>query len=282
MTATAPMNPLLKDSEEAGKRTGPLGSVVVVAVCLAVGQALSWVVLKVVDVDSGSVTESGLSNVIAFAPTAVLLALWVVLRERRPFPSLGFRGRGKGRKVLIGLATAVVGLIVLNVAVSAAAGGGAEDGTDTDTSAPPLSLLLLLITFAVQAPTEEMLFRGYLLPVFSNRWGAAAGVLLSSALFGLAHLVNTGATAAYALITFALGLSLSLWALADGSLWRSCAFHTVWNWAPTALSSGEGEGSAHEVAGLDGGTLTAVVCVLLLVAASALWSYRRSLRRRRA
>lgn len=274
MTTARPLNPPV-DASGGSRRsaTGPLAAVLVVAVCLTIGLSFAWLILRAVGADPDSRAGTGWGNVLGFAPAAVLLGLWVVRREQRPFSALRLSGPGIARKLLLGVATAIVGLVVLNVVAGAVGAGSDQEG---GAAAALPQALLLLVTFAVQAPTEELLFRGFLLPVLCRRWGMAAGVLLTSALFGLAHLVNPDAPPVYALLTFLLGLALALWTLADGNLWRACAFHTVWNWAPTALG-GDDSGNAS---GLDAATVTSVACVLALLAACALWSFRRSLRRR--
>ncbi|SFE05884.1 hypothetical protein SAMN05216251_101341 [Actinacidiphila alni] len=276
MTVTAGRKPLLASSADAGRQPGPLRAVLVAAVCLAVGQALGWWVVRETGLRSDSHGANAVFNVVAFAPTALLLVLWVTRWERRPFASLGFRGPRGLRRAVVGVITAIAGLLVLNLAVSAVGGGGDSGSGATATA---VQAAFLLASFAVQAPTEELLFRGYLLPALGHRWGATGGVLFSSALFGAVHLVNAGATPQYALLTFLLGLCLAYWALADGSLWRPAAFHTVWNWAPSALSSGDTTENGNGAKGLDGPTVTAAALVLLLIAATALWSYRRARRR---
>jgi uncharacterized protein len=51
-----------------------------------------------------------------------------------------------------------------------------------------LFYLLIFISAVVIAPlTEEFLFRGVFLHRFSNKWGIAAGIVISSMLFGLSH-----------------------------------------------------------------------------------------------
>ncbi|NJP64733.1 CPBP family intramembrane glutamic endopeptidase [Streptomyces spiramenti] len=278
MTETARSEPLALDREQPGRRAGPALALLVVAVCLVVGQLLARLILRSSGVDGDSLAGLGLFNVVAFGPTAALLAAWVVFGERRPLSVLGLRGGSRYRKIAAGVGTALVGLVVLNVAVSALGPGTDAAGEGSAPSVTAWQMALLLVTFAVQAPTEELLFRGYLLPALRERWGVAAGVLLSSALFAAAHMANPGATAAYALLTFLLGVSLALWTLADGNLWRACAFHTVWNWAPAALGSGDGDGGTQDGAALEGGTLAAAAVVLALIALGALWAYRRSVR----
>jgi uncharacterized protein len=52
-----------------------------------------------------------------------------------------------------------------------------------------VSYILLLVVVSIIAPVcEEIFFRGFLFQGFKKRWGVAAGILISSALFSAAHL----------------------------------------------------------------------------------------------
>ena len=84
---------------------------------------------------------------------------------------------------------------------------------------------VLFFTLAVLAPCfEELMFRGFLLPWSSDRWGAGWGLALSSLLFGFIHLQP------WALPMLAsLGLVLGLAVRKSGSLWTSILVHGCWN-----------------------------------------------------
>ena len=53
---------------------------------------------------------------------------------------------------------------------------------------------LSLLTYFVQGPAEEVLFRGWLLPVIGARYRPWIGVLVSSLIFSLAHAGSHGIT----------------------------------------------------------------------------------------
>ncbi|WNI21456.1 type II CAAX endopeptidase family protein [Streptomyces sp. ITFR-16] len=263
-------NTLVRESEQARRPVGPVLSVLVAAVCLGAGQAIGWFVLKGTGYDAGSNAGLITSCLAAFVPTLILIGLWVTAVERRQLWTLGFRARRPVWKILLGAGTALAFLILLNIVGSIVGrGGGGDDGTEL----PALGVgLVLLAAFAVQASTEEVVFRGFLLPRFTARWGMTVGVLGSSALFAAAHMINLRAPLTYIAMTFLLGVAFGLWALADGALWRTCAFHTVWNWLPSLLD-GSGDGTAAD---FTTGTTVATFAVLALVVLGALWSFRRS------
>jgi membrane protease YdiL (CAAX protease family) len=88
-----------------------------------------------------------------------------------------------------------------------------------------LALLCYGFTAVVLAPLfEETIFRGVLLPVLSRRLGSLWGVVLSSAVFGLAHL-SIGELPPL----FVLGLLLGWLRLSSGRLSASIWLHTLWN-----------------------------------------------------
>jgi hypothetical protein len=84
----------------------------------------------------------------------------------------------------------------------------------------------LMIT--VIAPIcEEFIFRGFLFPVLWKKWGFAAGVLISSILFGLLHATGTPVALLLPLMILAVVLCfLRAW---SGSLLPGIALHSFNN-----------------------------------------------------
>ncbi len=78
---------------------------------------------------------------------------------------------------------------------------------------------------AILAPlVEEIFFRGFLFQGFRARYGWVPGLLLSSAIFGLAHLDPV------ALIpTFILGCVLAYLYQRSNSIWPSVSLHVLVN-----------------------------------------------------
>ena len=87
------------------------------------------------------------------------------------------------------------------------------------------ALLCFGFTAVVLAPLfEETLFRGTLLPVVGRRFGAAAGVLISAAVFAIAHL-SLGEL--LPLLVLGIGLGWLRW---NGGRLGSCVLmHALWN-----------------------------------------------------
>ena len=90
-------------------------------------------------------------------------------------------------------------------------------------------LLLNLLTLAVAALAEEVAFRGYPFRRLIQAIGPTGATIALSLLFGLAHILNPGATGASTLVTALAGLLLSLAWLRTHGLWLGWGFHFAWN-----------------------------------------------------
>jgi membrane protease YdiL (CAAX protease family) len=100
------------------------------------------------------------------------------------------------------------------------------------------ALVLALVAKIQPALIEEVIFRGYLFQVISSRRGMRAAVLLSSFLFGLAHLASFDETTTWwmAIIsTFLAGLVFAQAYLVRMTLWLPIGIHYAWHIAGRLL-----------------------------------------------
>lgn len=163
---------------------------------------------------------------------AVLAAIALVARliERRPLAAAGLWGPRALRDLGLGLAggalliSAVIGLLAL-------AGWYRVDGLGWATLPAQLSgLLQALALFLFVAVFEEALFRGVIFRTIEELLGSWAALLLSSALFGAAHLANPAATSASAAaIAIEAGLLLGAAYMLTRTLWLPIGIHWAWN-----------------------------------------------------
>jgi len=78
---------------------------------------------------------------------------------------------------------------------------------------------------------EELLFRGVIQAALADRLGAAAGLVIASAIFGLAHAVST----TYAVLAALIGLYLGWLWLATGNLLVPITAHAVYDFLALVL-----------------------------------------------
>ncbi|OLM18587.1 MULTISPECIES: CPBP family intramembrane glutamic endopeptidase [unclassified Pseudonocardia] len=272
-------------SSTAARGRRVVGAIVVAVAVIALGQLLWHAVRPVYGLERGGIAESAAFDLTAFPAALLALLVWLRLAERRPLTDLRLHPVPRPvRSVLIGAALAVALLLLTNVIMSLAGSvvgvGGGDDVADPAGPGPGAGLASgLLAVTAVQASTEELVYRGYLMSSLLRDLGTYPAVLLSSLAFGLSHAFNTGASVGYVAATFALGVLLGFIALGPGGLWMSCAFHTAWNAAQSIPSAGE-PGSEQDGSGVGAGDLIWVfVAAVLCYAVVAALLLRRSARR---
>ena len=94
---------------------------------------------------------------------------------------------------------------------------------------PILIFIKILIFFVFQGLFEEILFRGYLMPMFTKVIGIKFTIILLSFLFTCIHLLNPNLSIIGLTNVFLAGVTFSLIYYYTGNLWLVGAMHTLWN-----------------------------------------------------
>lgn len=101
------------------------------------------------------------------------------------------------------------------------------------------------------AVIEEIIFRGVVFRILEERAGTVAALVLSSALFGAIHLVNTNATLLGTLsIALTGGIMLAAAYVVTRSLWLPIGLHFAWNFTHAGIFGVVLSGSATPPHGL--------------------------------
>lgn len=195
--------------------------------------------------------ELSLLLVFSFGPLFLILWGWLVLFEKRSLWTLGLEGGQVIYKYLRGLLVGVL-MFAASIGISAALGYIAFESGDPQTQGIGAldEVLILFVGWMVQGAGEEVLTRGWLLQVIGSRYNAIVGIVLSSLLFAVLHLLNPNVSEIAMLNLFLFGVFAALYALYEGGLWGVFSIHSAWNWA-------QGNLFGFEVSGLEGvgGTL---------------------------
>jgi hypothetical protein len=177
------------------------------------------------------VVQSLVMNVSMFLTMIVGIGLWVRFACRRSFSTLGWERSPSALPRAVRGACVSMLMVGVVVGLSVARGASFSPGLIQQIGVAAVGLRFLsLLSFLVQGPAEETLFRGWLLPVIGARHRPWIGVVASSMLFSLAHAFNTGIALLGFVNLFLFGLCAALYALRDGGLWGPGAWHGVWNW----------------------------------------------------
>lgn len=179
----------------------------------------SFALLKIVTPRTPSYFLGGLT----VAVLAILIYLaarrWIEWRANDELPLEAF-----GREVPLGLLIGAA-LFTLMTGIVALLGGFSVERING------MGALWAMLAMAVTSGTiEEILFRGILLRHIEAMLGTWAALAITSALFGLAHLSNPGASlfAAFA-IAMEAGILLGAAYLWKRRLWIPIGIHAAWN-----------------------------------------------------
>ncbi len=159
-----------------------------------------------------------------------VVAIWKYVDHRNPL-SLGLRRELAVPRWLRGAftGTLIMSAVVLGWFVLV---DGATLTRNDDQPRAAMALITGFIAFFVQGPSEEVLFRGYVLENVRAKWGVRWGIGVSALAFSLLHAPNSG----FGLLPFInlllFGVATALWKLRvdAGQLWGVFAIHTMWNW----------------------------------------------------
>jgi membrane protease YdiL (CAAX protease family) len=151
--------------------------------------------------------------------------------EALPFRALGaWFTEGWLKHLMLGLA---LGAVTIGVAVAIPLVSGALTFTvDIANSREAIakSLLVSLGIFIVAAASEEAFFRGYVLQTLNRAGYGLLAIIVTSAFFGVFHLLNPEPTLISTTNTALAGVWFGFAYLKTRDLWFPFGIHLIWNW----------------------------------------------------
>lgn len=159
--------------------------------------------------------------------------LFVKKVEKRPFSSIGLRQSAPIPKYIKGGMIAVIMQLIFFCTM---VGLGYAKVSDVFINKGGMAVntlgyvLLFLVLFLFQGAVEEMMTRGWVLPILSKYYGVWPAILLTSLLFGGMHLFNDHVAILPVINIVLYGIFASLYAIHDGGLWGVFGNHAIWNW----------------------------------------------------
>ncbi len=214
---------------------------------------------------------------------AAFVAMWIMgFVEGHPVWNYGFQAPNRGRNLLVGLGTGIVGLSILMGLLVAA--GAYKPGPPMLQGSESIQWgLFWALTFVGVALSEESIIRSYPLFSLSQGIGFWPAAILLSLLFGAGHLGNSGEEWIGIANAMLAGLVFSYSVKWTGSLWWAIGLHLTWDWGESFFFGVADSGSiAHHHflsfqplgagwlsgggVGPEGSVLAAVILLLLAVA----------------
>ena len=164
----------------------------------------------------------------SFVFILLLFIFWVKFIEKNPLSTLGFVKKNwlkyLGWGILLSLLQ--MGVIALVYQVS-----GIGTFELNELSLEPILFILGLFPFwLLQGGTEEVATRGWLLTRIAARANIPLAIAISSSLFGILHLGNSGVTFLSVLNIVLDGVLAGLLLIYTDSIWLVVAQHGTWNY----------------------------------------------------
>jgi hypothetical protein len=251
-----------------------------VLMATAIGVALVAATLRWHPQGAGRLWQGWLSELALFlAVTAASLLMARI--EKRPWGNYGLPARAAfGKNFWVGALWGFLWLTMMMLVMRAGGvfyfGGLAVHGVRILRFAAFYGLLFLTVGFF-----EESAMRGYAQFTLTQGIGFWPAAILLSALFGAAHLGNSGEAWLGILAAALIGLFLCLTLRRTGTLWFAVGFHASWDWGESYFYSVPDSGamvpghllnsSFHGSRWLTGGSVGPEGSALVLVIIALMW-----------
>lgn len=161
-----------------------------------------------------------------------LVATYIVkvLIFKIPEVTLGYTDRGIVKDSLLGWGLGIilvgVGFVILYIFDQIEI-----EGIDFS----PFYFFGFIIFFIVQSFSEEIIFRGFLIPMIQYRLGTITALIISSLLFFAVHLGNPNASLLGMINLICGGFLMGLIFLKYKNIWAPTGFHASWNFVQSAF-----------------------------------------------
>jgi len=176
-------------------------------------------------------TSFAVKLLLPFGSTIIAFFLWVKIIEKRSIQSMGFTKGNIFNKYLRGF---IIGILMMASSVLLMALLGMIEFESGNSSTQGISALggifIVLIGWIVQGASEEIMLRGWMMPVIGARHNVPLSIFISSSLFGALHLANNNVTVLSVINLVLFGMFAAFYVIWEGSLWGICALHSAWNW----------------------------------------------------
>lgn len=255
-------------------------AIVIVILCFTIGMLIAQFVVPPIP---------GLTIPMKFDLVSIpilLLAYFLVIRRMGEYPRDDYRDAKWARNLALGLAA---GLAVFSAAVAVAAILGIYRIVGQGDASGLLAALLASAVFP--AVSEELIFRGILFRWIEEWGGSWVALLVTSILFGCAHLLNPHASPIAALgIALEAGVMLGAAYMLTRSLWLPMGLHAAWNFAQGEIYDIPVSGtnvhglvdarlSGHPLLTGDGFGLEASLIAITVATLFGLWLLRLAIRK---
>ena len=230
---------------------------IVLAIATEIPSALFLERFGFMDASGEPVGTQGLMAflLVSFITWLLAVAAWIAFVERRDAGTIGLTKAG----AKAGFSAGLVAGVVMPTAVVACIwlAGAYEPGAlfpAAQTPGAPVAIAGFFVCFLVQAGTEEIIFRGWLMSVITRRTNIIVAVVISSLVFTLLHF-SRGQPWLVTGNILLFSLFASVWSISSNNIWGVMGWHAGWNWIVAT-------GFDLPVTGLDAGVPALLVSLI--------------------
>lgn len=216
----------------------------IIVIAAVVGSASSTDQASIEEISAQVTSGAGVVFVLLLSWAGLLLPTWWAATRKgdgdwRKLLNWGFRAK-IDIPLAIGVTAVILGFQVLLNLGASAVGIDPESLSNTSvvTSQTGIWLVAMALCAGIGAPiVEEIFFRGLFLTVATRNYGRVAGIVLSSAVFGVLHMQGTLLASIFVVTqTAVLGAIMAIMVTKTKRLGTPIAFHMVFNSTGVAIA----------------------------------------------
>lgn len=182
--------------------------------------------------------------IIPFGLNILAFFYWVTHKEKRKISTMGFEKGHICKKYLNGFVKGIL-MIAIGTLILYILGMMTIDYRNPKVKGLSAlwGILIVLIGWMIQGAAEEIMLRGWMMPVIGSRYNVPLAIFVSSSIFSALHLFNDNISILSIINLVLFGVFASFYFIKEGTLWGICALHSSWNWA-------QGNIFGYEVSGI--------------------------------
>ncbi|MDD7796017.1 CPBP family intramembrane glutamic endopeptidase [Clostridium sp. 'White wine YQ'] len=163
----------------------------------------------------------------------IVIGLYIILVlfiEKRKIQEIGFKiNKGFFNRYLFGI---LIGLLMMSViTVIIVMSGNAQIYKGKLSSKLIPSFIILIFAWLIQGASEEVMMRGYMMPVIGKKYNVLIAIIITSCYFAFLHLANNGIDRLSIINLILFGIFAAFYTIYTEDIWGICAIHSAWNMA---------------------------------------------------
>ncbi|PIE81312.1 MAG: hypothetical protein CSA11_04785 [Chloroflexi bacterium] len=224
---------MFKERVEAVKYNGWLGLVIVplIVSLIIMNQGLPLLVqvtgILVLKIPMEESLVSTLS-VFAYTFSLILSIILAMLVGKLKLKDLGLPKENAGKDILKGAIGGFLAIALVSLLINVLGGVNTEFIFKSSFVG---TIMMGLVMFIFQSTFEEFVYRSYLIPHLSKKFGALWAIFVTAVLFVILHASNGGMGVIPVINLFLAGVVFGLLYYLSGSLWLCGIAHALWNFS---------------------------------------------------